>query len=179
MSDNKRVPTVLERLERAEQALQALGQVIDGNNQQHQKAITSIVEVMTAIIKCSGPEFDGKVQSTIIEARKKRAQDESDKAKAALEDMVAKGLLVSAETLSEGSVVVGREFDKEGNLLGTGRSQVEFSQFVPDAKTELLGKGPGFVYNGSDGSFEVLEVYNFAPPASETPSTEAKPEETK
>jgi hypothetical protein len=177
-----KTPTILDRLaaleeqvtelsQKSQTTIQEFAQAVAQELQSVKGAASNIVEVVNAIIALnSDSSFEQKVQAHIESERKKRNEEASARAKALLESLVQAGALTPVNVIAENSVVVGREFNKEGVLTGTGRAQVRYNQFVPEAQKQLLGQGPGFVVHVDNGSFEVTEIYD----PSEPKAVEAK-----
>lgn len=134
------------------------------NNKKYERSVATVLEIVSAIIKTSGEGFDKKVETTINEARQAAAVERAAEEKKMLESLVEKGLFVKAETVAEsGTVLVGKEIDKNGNLLGGGRVQVTVEQLSEDHRAKLLGKGVGFVLDTGDSNFEITELYQLNP----------------
>ncbi len=159
-----KVPTILERINALESTLTQVQRSTDGNLNQFRSALSNVVEVVSALVEVSGgKDLDDKVQAKLQERQDAKAAAEAQKAKDVLKQLVDAGTLAVADTITEESIIIGREFDKEGNVVAPGYVQVQFSQFVEDAKKALLGQGPGFVYETNGTKFEVTDVYVFAP----------------
>lgn len=171
MSNPTKVPTILERLSANEQTVQGIANYTQQELASFKQALQNVVEVINGVIKASGPEFEAKVQAAITEDQNKRALEAVEREKAVLAQLIESGTHRVAEVVTEDSIVVGREFNKEGALLGVGRVQVRASQFTPEAKEQVLGKGVGFMIEvaSTGGRFEVAEIYE------EVPASEQKP----
>ena len=175
LSQKKQVKSALERIGELEGVLP---QIIAGFNQalmQLEQRLGEFGEAIDALVELAG----GKdlVDSVIQSHRVARAT-------ANLNAALARGDLVKVEAVSEKSVIVGREFDKDGNLVPPGRVQLSFRGFKPEFREKLLGKGVGFVFDiGAElaettgtpagetvtGKFEVSEVYDRVEKAPENP----------
>jgi hypothetical protein len=76
---------------------------------------------------------------------------------------VAAGSLVVVERVTPATLIVGREFDKNGNALNGGRTQVYAHSISEEHRAKLLDQGVGFVLELGEGKFEVVELYEHAP----------------
>jgi hypothetical protein len=167
--------TLLERTERLEKTLQMVYSEFQESTQKYQNALSGIIEVIDAIIALQGNAFELRVQEEVTAQRTKRSEKKLEAAKNVLQSLVDSGAFVVAEVISKDSIIVGRELDKEGNVLGLGRVQVQLSQFSEEGQAFLLGKGIGAKYEGEKGFFEVTAVYDPAPPKVEA-APQATPE---
>jgi hypothetical protein len=158
-----KTPLVLDRVKALEELTEGLAGFVQQEVGQVKQALTNLVEVLNGVIAAGGEGFELKVQEAVNAAQAQRAAEKIEREKAMIAQLVATGVLVPADVVGEESIVVGREFSLEGQLLGSGRSQVRFSQFTEEAKEKVLGQAVGFVIEVPTGKFEVLEVYNQAP----------------
>jgi hypothetical protein len=104
---------------------------------------------------------------------------ESDKA--GLAAAVAAGQLAPDDVISETSLIVGREYDVNGDIRHPGWVQLLHGQAKGTLKAELIGKKAGDVLPMGKGKFEVLEVYKViaqptSAPATATPAATSEPE---
>jgi hypothetical protein len=159
------------RLGRYEQALQALDEAFQRTSAQQRGAFQNIVEVLNAVIRLQGEGFEQRVEDEVVAARTRRAQEQLNKAKSVLQQLIDDKVLVAAETITPDSIIVGKELDAQGNLVGLGEAQAEFSQFTEDARAAFLGQGVGTKYTGPDGQFEVTAIYKPNPDLEKTPET--------
>lgn len=165
-----KTPGILERLSSLEETVRGLAGYSQQEFGQVKQTMTNLVEVLNGVISASGDGFADKVQAAILDLQKKRMAEQVEREKALLKQLVDNGALVVADKIGEQSVIVGREYNTEGEVLGSGRVQVRFSQFTPDAKAKMLGQAVGFLLEVETGKFEVLEVYDPAPPKEAVPS---------
>ncbi len=163
-----RTPTLAERIEQIEKSLPRLNEIsllrAQDVSKQFNGALGNVIEIVQAVIKLQGDGFDARVQ-------------DEDNATRVLGQLVESGQLLAADTVTEDAVVVGNEFDGEGNPTPLAKAQVEFSSFIPAAKEALLGRGVGAKFQGTDGGFEVTAIYvpnrNYQPPAPSTETVDA------
>lgn len=140
-----------------------------------EQRMANIEDILEAVVYLMGREtVEKKVQELHVE--KLEARSAADKV--ALEAALAEGRVVPAETISETSIIVGTEVDKDGNALHPLRVQ-QLWQAVqnPEMKTALLGKKAGDVIETSIGTkFTINEVYNITMQA-KVDAADAKPVE--
>lgn len=172
MSLRQRTRDSASRIETIEQDLIKL---VDGVNKvlsQFQTQLEAQREVAAAITEHIGTE----VIRAVMEKRKmERDATAAETAKASVEELKAKGVLVPTEKIEAGSFIVGRELDAEGKVIHPGRVQVSFKDLKDPFKPQLLDQAVGFsVTTESGGKFEVQEVYNIVSvvPAPAEPATE-------
>lgn len=169
-------PLILDRVRALEELTNGLAGFVEHEIMPLKNALANMVKIVNGIIAASGEGFEKKVQDAISQAEKDRADRQIERDKALIAELVKQGVLEAAETVGELSIIVGREFDAKGNLLGIGRAQVRFDQFAESVREKVLGQGVGFVIEVETGKFEVLEIYNQVPPK---PPEVAEPEPTK
>jgi hypothetical protein len=162
MQPQKQPTLIIDRLKAQEELTNGLAAFVQNEIPAIKNALTNIIEVLNAFIAVSPEGTEVKVQNKLKEMREARVQAQADREKEVLAKAVADGLLESSDVVTEDSVVVGREISKEGDVLHPGRAQAHFTGFAPDAQKQLLGQGVGFVVTGTDGSFEVTEIYKQA-----------------
>lgn len=167
----KRTKNALERLDEHEQAIARLF----GQSQMVNGQISSVGELLGAIIEILG--IQEPVEKLILAKRAQAAADRNAAEKKALEDMVASKLVLVAETVSEKSILVGHEQDKEGKITNA-RVQVAFARVNEQFKKDLLGKAKGAQVTLPDGgAFVVEEIFdvNPTPPPPAATAPEATP----
>lgn len=174
----KKPALITDRVKNLEELTGGLAGFVQNEVGSLKSAVSSVVEVLNAVIELSGgDEFSKKVQAHIEAKRKKRGEEQAARDQAAIAKAVADGALVVSERIGETSIIVGREYDKENNVLGNGRIQFRFHDLTEEARPDALGQGVGFVIEGPNGKLEVLEIYEVAPP--KPPEvTDGKPAET-
>lgn len=166
-------PLILDRVRALEELTNGLAGFVENEVLPLKDAVKNLVKVINGIIVASGDGFELKVQEAIKAAEALRAQEQIEREKMMVLKLVEAGVLEATERVENDSVIVGREFDVSGNLLGVGRAQVRFDQFTEDAKAKVLGQGVGFLIEVASGKFEVLEIYK---PSAPKPPAVAEPE---
>lgn len=160
----QKVPTVLERLQATEANVQRLQESVDGLFVNLRNSLQAQMEVMEAIIevaKVSDPEVESKMQKVIETKRLEREVAKAEQEKKQVEQLVEAGILKQAELVSPDSVVVGRIFNKNGEVTGAGRVQSEYGRYTEACQKAILGQGVGFVYETEQAEkFEILEIYD-------------------
>lgn len=174
LSQKKQVKSALERIDQLEQDIP---QIVMGVNEAimgQRQATGELAQVVEALTEIIG---SGNVDSKIKEIQERKTLARVEQAKKNLEDGLEKGTVVKADAISDKSLVVGRETDKDGNVVFPGRAQVTFDQIAPEFQDKLLGQGAGFaVETKAGGKFEVVEVYDVITTATGT-AAEATPVE--
>ena len=154
-------PSTSKQLTELEERLNQLAQAVEvALNNMNQQLSTS-VEILNAIVGHLGEE---KVIELIKENRKKADLERIEKTKEQLKAMASSGLLVKADEVGEESLIIGKESDKDGNVIHPGWVSVGFKDVKPEFKELLKGKKAGDVFETPVGKFEVLEVWNFGTP---------------
>lgn len=157
-----KVPTVLERVQKLEQEMreaERLGSLV-GNLRQ---TIGEVIEVVQAILAEQGEDFEKKIEGR-MQAKRDAVRRERDKRAAdAVNQMVETGVLTATDVVEDDTLVVGREFDANGELT-SDRVQAVFSMFAESVRNGIKGQGVGAVYETPQGKFEVLEIYKFVKP---------------
>jgi hypothetical protein len=157
VSMRQKTKSALERLDVIEENLP---RIVGGFNEVLNRFGTQlqvIDELMTAVVALLGEE---NVNSKVQENRIKRAEDNARLQAEDIEKRLTDGTLVRVEAISEKSLIVGREFDKEGTVMIPGRVQMDFVTVLPDYKEKLIGQKVGFsVPTPPGGKYEVVEIF--------------------
>lgn len=176
----------LQRLDAVEQTQAQVVQALNSTLGPLQQQFSQYVEIVDAVTAILGDEV---VANRVAEIRKERAIQQAEVQAQQVKTLVANGILAVASVIGEKSLIVGKEFDKEGHEMLPGRRQALLSQIRTDLQEKLMGQGVGFKLDTGDGAFEVLEVYDViektAPTAEAAPAaapataeTEATPKES-
>lgn len=174
----------MENSKRLDALEQDIPRILTGINEGFTRISTQLselTEIVNAVVFLVGEE---DVAKAVTDARIAKAKQESEAAQAALEKAVADGQFKASETITETSIIVGTEKDKDGTVIPPGRAQLQFAKLLPKFKEELLGKTVGFVVTTPPGgSFEVTAVFDQVPqppteapnpvPPTETPAVDA------
>lgn len=130
--------------------------------QQFTQPISQLTELVEALSSIVGKE---KVNEAVDGIRKARVEESAESAKKALDSLVDQGVAVPTTAIGENSIVVGREYDKDGALLHPGRVQLQWSYIKPEFQEKLKGQGPGAkIEAGNGNTFEVVEAYDIVAP---------------
>jgi hypothetical protein len=122
-----------------------------------------------------GEAIDAKMK----EIADRKTMQQLERAKAAVVAALEKGELVKVAAVTEKSLIVGRELDKDGQVVYPGHVQLKFSDIKPEFQVKLLEQHPGAQIETTNGvKFEVLEVYDMvqAPAQQQTQETTQVPE---
>jgi len=170
----KKTSNALERLDQVEKTVMNIVSAVNNSISQLGNQIGGVTEVLDAVVQTLGVETIQKIMS---ENRVAKAEAQAESEKAALAELLAKGDIKAVDKVSEKSIVVGRETDKDGTVRLPGRAQVAFARIDPNFQPQLLGQGPGFSLDlPNGGKFEVLEAYEVVEKAADaTPAAEALP----
>lgn len=158
LSQGNQVKSALERIDTLEQELprivMAVNEALVGQNEK----TGQLANIVEAVVELFGAEtVDAKIKE--ISDRKTMAKLEDAKVK--LTEAIQKGEVVKADVITDKSLVVGREFDGEGNVVFPGRAQLQFAGIKPEFQEKLLGAGVGTTLETGEGrKFEVTEVYD-------------------
>lgn len=165
----KRTKNALERLDEHEQAIARLfgqGQVASGQ-------LNQVGEVLGAIIQALGIQED--VEKIILENRQKAQEARLEAEKNALKNMVETKMVLPAATVTDKTIIVGHELDKEKKVVNA-RVQVGFARVNEQLKKDVLGKAVGAEVPLPDGGVFVLdELYDVNPNPPPPPAPPAPP----
>lgn len=158
LTQRKQIKSALERIDDVEQELPrivaAVNEVLAGQNQR----TAELAAILEAAVELLGAET---VDAKVKEISERKVTQDLEKAQAALVAGLADGQLVKAEVIGEQTLVVGREFKEDGELVFPGRIQLTFAGIRAEFQAKLKGQGVGFTVETVDGGwFEVLEVYD-------------------
>jgi hypothetical protein len=163
--------TVMQRLEVLEGGFNRFDDALETLVKQFKGSVDELSELVISMAKVIGetvPDFDNKVSAMVKERRLAREQAKADQEKKQLEHQIANNKMKSVDLSTPNSLVIGRLFDKEGNVQGVGRLQVSMANLNAALQTALVGKSVGYIHE-LDGmnKFEFLEIYE---PVFEQPS---------
>lgn len=163
----RKVPKgALERIDELEKLIPNLLSSINEALLRVDNRVSELADVIEVIGDKIGKE---EVLKLLQERREARDMDNAVKAQEALQKAVEAGVAVAVDTVSEKSLVVGVEYDKDGKAIPPARVQLMFTQIKPEVREKLAGNGPGTkVETPAGGTFEVLEVYNLVDQAAKT-----------
>jgi hypothetical protein len=157
-------------IQRVEELEKLVPQVISATNnavQQIQVQLSGAVEILDAVIQALGVET---IEKIVTENRTRRADEQNAKTREQIDGLVAQGVLVAGDKVSEQSLVVFKEFNKEG-VEQVARLQHVFKQLQEEFKPQLLGAAVGAKVTAATGSsFEVLEIYEIVEAKQPAPS---------
>ena len=154
VSTGQQVAGLAERLDQ-------LGQAIDVALNNMNQQLSTAVEILNAVVGHIGED---KVVELIKENRKKADLEKVEKTKSQIGAMADSGLLVKADEVGEESLIIGKESDKDGNVIHPGWVSIGFKDVKPEFKELLKGKKVGDIFDTPVGKFEVLQVWNFGTP---------------
>jgi hypothetical protein len=153
----RKTSNALERLDQVEKTIGNVVGAVNNSLGQVSNQLSQITEVLDAVVQTLGADT---IQQLMIASRTAKAEAQSQAEEAALKELVEKGDVAAAEKITDKSIVVGKEFDKEGTLRPPGRAQVAYSRIDPSFQESFLGQGAGFVLDlPTGGKFEVTGVF--------------------
>lgn len=171
LSVKNRVKSALERIESIEGDLPKLVAGVNNGFANLEQRLNEFTEILNAISQLVGEKTVG---DQVTSNRIARAEAMAQAQKEGLEKALAEGKVTVAEAAGEKTVIVGKEFDKDGNLIPPGRIQMEFRQIVPSFKEKFTGiKVGGTVETPNGGKIEVVELYDIADPPPEAANADA------
>lgn len=146
----------LQRLDEVEEKIQRILYIMSQGFGTLEGRVGSLDEVLTAVVNCVGRE---PVTEKIKEMRKARFEAEVSKQKDVLGKAVELGIVSKIDQISEESLIIGKENDKDGNPT-SDFVEILYSTLLPEFQEKLLLKTVGTVVETpAKGTFEVLEVY--------------------
>jgi hypothetical protein len=165
----KKTRNALDRLDELEKALPQIVSGVNNSLSQLNNQLQGMTEIMDVLIENVGQE---KVTAALAANRQKRSEDQAAAEKKSVDEALLSGTLENATEISEKTIVVGREFDKDGVVRIPGRVQVQFSRVSPEFQEKLKGQKPGFSFEipSTGGKFEVDEIYDVVPPVVPAPA---------
>lgn len=153
----QRTKNALERIDGLEQQMVKLIEGLNTAFDQINRKLGTLEDSLEAVVTILGVET---VAQSITEIRLKRAEDAATQEKEKIKALVEAGIYATAETVSDKSIVVGRESDAEGKISPPGFVKADFRDIKPELKEKFLGQTVGFKLETSPGqTFELLEIY--------------------
>lgn len=151
--------SISQRVETIEQNMARFLYAVNQQGQQQGSKIVELQEKVEALMELAGAE---DVMSIINEKRVEKARAQAAEEKASLEQGIADGYILAAETIGEKSLLVGRYVAADGTVTEPGRSQLVMPGILPHFREILLGQSVGFkLVDLPEGAhFEVQEIYN-------------------
>lgn len=161
---SRKLAELQARVTSMEKTIMAIAQSVNQAVSELGDTLTHVQAVLDATTSEVGKDvIQARLDATALEQRRA----DVERAKAKLRELEVNGKIVKTDTVEEGVIVVGREVDKDGNLLPP-----EYVQFNMDPDVEwyenvksLLGKGVGARTEiPPDGTFvEVTALYKKLP----------------
>jgi len=178
MSVRKATKSALERVSALEESIPQIIQGINSAFGQMENKVDSFANVLEAVKNLLEDVVgEGKVQAEVDSILLQRAVAASESQKRDLETAVKDGKFVVAAVVSEKSLIVGTEFDKDGKAYGAGRVQISLQGIKPEFKDKVSGQGVGFSFDlPNGGKFTINEIYDVAeqPVPAPAPAPEEK-----
>ena len=157
MGQGKQIRGALERLDSIEELLPQMMTQINRAVTVLENNIQSLNEIVEAVVVCVGEE---QVDAALLRIRTLKAEADAEAARSNLQKAVAEKKLVPAESVSEASIVVGVETDKDGKAVPPGRVQFNSATLTPEYREKLIGQRLGFKFSTGDANtVEITEIY--------------------
>jgi hypothetical protein len=162
LNNHKKRLNALERLDALENQFGALNEELSKYLTQLQAGLNKRLELIENALNAAIIEIGvEKVQITAQRLHKEKLEVELQKNTKDVEDAVTAGKFTVGDTVTENSLVVGSEKDKDGVQKLPTKMFLSFGQFTDEVKAKIKDKIIGDVVDLTDGgTFEVLEVYN-------------------
>lgn len=176
MAIKSKTKSIEVRLDTFEAQLAGIVGEVNGAFQAQIERLGQFAQVLEAVTELVGVEM---VDAKIKEISERKVQERIAQAKEALKQGIASGELVPATVITDKSMLVGRETDKDGNVVEPGHIQLPMDRIAfPTVREQLVGQGVGFkVQTPAGNTFEVLEVYDVVPKPAASPMPEPTTEE--
>ncbi|HLD91639.1 MAG TPA: hypothetical protein VI911_11630 [Patescibacteria group bacterium] len=141
----QQIQILAEEIDKIGQVVQLLARRLNASNQIANISSDSVTQV---IVDENAKSLESKVQMLIDKGIAKRSSD---------------GLIKDEQCF-----VVGREIDKDGNVIAP-RIQFAVASLVADLKPKFIGQKEGSLFKNDDSesSIEIMEVYDIIPPKKE------------
>lgn len=95
----------------------------------------------------------------------------AEKLKSAVAELAQSGMIKKVEEVSQRSLLIGREVNKDGTVV-TKHAQFWVESLKPEVSETMLGKKVGdLLFDDSDVKFEVSEIYDFVPQTEKSEET--------
>lgn len=171
------VLTSLDRIARAEKSVEALANnlkdTVEGCNKSFQlveNRLRSIEEMVLALVDVCGSDA---VKASMDRIHANQTQEQLQRAEEAISEAVKAGNLTAMavlpnketleadvdKSLASKILIVGRQFNKEGQLQEPGRVQLPLVRVVDEVRFALADKKPGDVIEIADGTFALDAAY--------------------
>ena len=174
MMATKTARNAIQRIEALEKMIPNLISATNNALTEFETKLTQLAEVTDALVQNVGEEA---VNTVLVAGRKVRAAGREAAEIAQIAGALATGALKPAASVGEGSVLVLKQYGADGQPLEFSRVQASVAILVPPLRQEALGKSVGYKMKAPNGdnSFEIMEIYDVAPPAAEVPAQAAAP----
>ena len=173
MSVRKAQKNALERIESLEESFPQIIQGINSAFTEVNNQISNAQEMLDVFAEMLGEDA---VKTALDSMRTRKALERAAAQKAAVEEAVKAGKLTVATVISEKSLVIGVELNKDGQAVSGGRVQLPVQGIKPEFKEKLVGQGVGASFDiPSGGKFTVQEIYEAVETPPEAPVADATP----
>lgn len=187
MSNNQKQRSATDRLNDVEQATMSIFQALDNMTRDLMlvkdaiKLLGNKLDSVVKVVASGGTLTDETISAVMVE-------NNIAELKSKVDDLIARGVLVSELEVQPESFVVIREVDETGKVVNP-RLQFTMAALPKETVDKLLGAQPGQVLQIKEGtlSVEILETYTIvtpqapqaaAPQAVQAPEAAPAPAET-
>lgn len=173
MSLRNKANTAIERIAKMETDLKHVVNAINRHIDQVAQELTFQRERLEVLMEDAGVD---EVEARVAERQAEALEEQAKQMEEAIAEGIKEGFLVAGEQVEESSLLLLQEFDKEGEVLPPGRTQVAMAQLRgvnPQAYEDLLGQEKGFsMENPIGGTVKILAIYNVVEQEPEDEATE-------
>jgi hypothetical protein len=171
MGERARIRSALERIETLETEVPRIVAGVNNGFVNVEQRLNENTEIMNAIAELVGQD---SVAAKVAENRLKRAEAAAQMQADGLAKALVDGHVTMVTTIGEKTIIVGKSFDKDGNIEPPGRVQMDYGKVKPEFKEQFLGKPVGTIIDTpTGGKLEVTELYEIVPPAPPAENTDA------
>jgi hypothetical protein len=147
----------LARITELEEMIPAISNAVNKSLQQVDQHLGNFNDTLEAVTALLGVEQVSAKKAELLAAR---VVQQVENQKNAVAEAVKGGSLLVTGAVTEKSLVIGVETDKDGNVAGSGRVQLPMQGIKPEFQAQLLGKSVGASFDlPTGGKFTCTEIY--------------------
>lgn len=169
MGVRARERNALQRIEALEENFSNLVNSLQAIINRLDSTVGQTYEAVDAIVAELGPDV---VANRIKLNRQERAEQAAKVSKEELEKAIADGKLREASLVGEGTLLVGQDLDKDGNVVPPGYVQVAWATLKPEYQEKFKDQVVGSKIEVETGTFEITGIYEPVPEGEATPEIE-------
>lgn len=157
----QRKPTLMEEVEFLKNEVVAQKQALNSLAEEYKRNLTQMLDILNgSLTACKKllPNFEDEVKAEMTRVGEERVKQFVAASNERLNKLVEAGTFTVGTEVTDTSLIVAREFNKEGKVVNHFLQNF-LADYNPEFRAKLLGQSPGFCLDLPEGKIELLGVY--------------------